>query len=93
MVYDVTEVIVLEYSDDENDNMQCTTASGAPSASSATLTWEDKLCRAKGKFFFITVGLKMKALISGDKQNGSDCVVTCGTIAEYGPHVVDGRFL
>jgi len=33
----VGEVIVSEYSDD----VQCATASSAPSASSATFTWED----------------------------------------------------
>jgi hypothetical protein len=27
------------------------------------------------------------------KQNSSNCVVTCGAIAEKGPHVVDGQFL
>ena len=37
----VSEVIGSEYSDDENDNMQCTTASSASIASSATFTWED----------------------------------------------------
>jgi len=33
------------------------------------------------------------AFISGDKQNGNNCVVTCGAIAQKGPHVVDGQFL
>jgi len=37
----VGEVIGSEYSDDENDNMHCTTASIAPIALSATFTWED----------------------------------------------------
>jgi len=37
----VDEVISSEYSDDENDSMQCTTASIASTASSATFTWED----------------------------------------------------
>ena len=37
----VGEVIGSEYSDDESDNMECTTASIAPIASSATFTWED----------------------------------------------------
>jgi hypothetical protein len=37
----VGEVIVSEYSDDESDCVQCATASSAPSASSATFTWED----------------------------------------------------
>jgi hypothetical protein len=37
----VGEVIVSEYSDDESDGVQCATASSAPSASSATFTWED----------------------------------------------------
>jgi len=30
------------------------------------------------------------AFISGDTNN---CVVTCGAIAEKGPHVVDGQYL
>jgi len=33
------------------------------------------------------------ALISGDKRNSSNCVVTCGAIAGKGPHIVDGQFL
>jgi len=37
----VGEVIGSEYSDDESDNMQCTTASIESTASSATFTWED----------------------------------------------------
>jgi len=37
----VGEVIVSEYSDHESDDVQCATASSAPSASSATYTWED----------------------------------------------------
>ena len=37
----VCEVIVSEYSDDESDDVQCATTSSAPSASSATFTWED----------------------------------------------------
>jgi len=37
----VGEVIVSEYSDDESDDVQYATASSAPSASSATFTWED----------------------------------------------------
>ena len=37
----VGEVIVSENSDDESDDVQCATASSAPSASSATFTWED----------------------------------------------------
>ena len=35
----VGQVIVSEYSDD--DDVQCATASSAPSALSATFTWED----------------------------------------------------
>ena len=37
----VGEVIVSENSDDESDDVQCATASSAPSASNATFTWED----------------------------------------------------
>ena len=37
----VGEVIGSEYSDEESDDVQCATASSAPSASSATFTWED----------------------------------------------------
>jgi len=37
----VGEVIGSEYSDDESDDVQCTIVSIAPSASSATFTWED----------------------------------------------------
>ena len=37
----VGEVNGLESSDNESDNVQCATASSAPSASSATFTWED----------------------------------------------------
>jgi len=37
----VGEVMVSEYSDKESDNVRCATASIAPSASSATFTWED----------------------------------------------------
>ena len=36
----VCEVIVSENSD-ESDDVQCATASSAPSASTATFTWED----------------------------------------------------
>ena len=39
--FTVGEVIGSEYSDDESDNMEFTTASIAPIASSATFTWED----------------------------------------------------
>ena len=37
----VVEVIVSEGSDNESDNVQCDTASSAPTASSATFTCED----------------------------------------------------
>ena len=37
----VVEVIGSEYSDDESDDVQCAIASSAPTASSATFTWED----------------------------------------------------
>jgi hypothetical protein len=37
----VGEVIVAECCDNESDNVQFATASGAPSASSAIYTWED----------------------------------------------------
>jgi len=37
----VGKVIGSEYSDVESDDVQCATASSAPSASSATFTWED----------------------------------------------------
>jgi len=37
----VVEVIGSECSANENDNVQCTAASSAPTASSATFTWED----------------------------------------------------
>ena len=49
----VGEVIGSEYSDNENYNMQCTTASIASTASSATFTWEDmtKYVGQKENFF------------------------------------------
>jgi hypothetical protein len=55
------EVIVSEYSDKESDDVQCATASSAPSASSATFTWED-LTNYVGQMenFFDNCGLKMK---------------------------------
>jgi len=37
----VVEVLSSECSDSESDNVQCATASSAPTASSATFTWED----------------------------------------------------
>ena len=37
----VVEVIVLECSDNESDDVQCATASSAPTATSATFTWEN----------------------------------------------------
>ena len=37
----VVEVIGSECSDSESDDVQCATASGAPTASSATFRWED----------------------------------------------------
>ena len=37
----VGKVIVSEYRNDESDDVPCATASSAPSASSATFTWED----------------------------------------------------
>jgi hypothetical protein len=37
----VGEVIVSEYNDEESDDVQCATASSAPSALSASFTWED----------------------------------------------------
>jgi len=57
--FTVGEVIISEYSDDENDDVKCATASSVPSASSTTFTWED-MTNYAGKIFFITVGLKMK---------------------------------
>ena len=58
----VGEVIVSENSDDESDDVQCATAFSAPSASSATFTWEDMTDYVvqRETFFLITVGLKMK---------------------------------
>jgi hypothetical protein len=58
----VGEVIVSEYSYDEGDDVECATASSAPSASSATFAWEDmtNYVRQREIFFFIIVGLKMK---------------------------------
>ena len=57
----VGEVIVSEYSDDEIDDVQCATASSAPTASSATFTWEDMTNYVgQREIFLITVGLKMK---------------------------------
>jgi len=37
----VVEVLSSECSDSESDDVQCATASSVPTASSATLTWED----------------------------------------------------
>jgi len=37
----VIEVIGLECSDNESDNVQCATSSSVPTATSATFTWED----------------------------------------------------
>ena len=37
----VVEVLSSECSDSESDDVQCATASSAPTASSATFTWED----------------------------------------------------
>ena len=37
----VVEVIDSECSDSESDDAQCDTASSAPTASSATFTWQD----------------------------------------------------
>ena len=37
----VVEVISSECSDNKSDDVQCATASSAPTASSATFTWED----------------------------------------------------
>ena len=37
----VVEVVGLDCSDIESDDAQCATASSAPTASSATFTWED----------------------------------------------------
>jgi len=39
--FTVVEVKLLECSDNENDNVQCATASNAPTALSGTFTWED----------------------------------------------------
>jgi hypothetical protein len=36
----IVEVTSSECSDSENEDVQCATASGAPTASSATFTWE-----------------------------------------------------
>ena len=57
----VGEEIVSENSDDESDDVQCATASSAPSASSATFMWEDMTNYVgQRENFLITVGLKMK---------------------------------
>jgi len=61
----VGEVIGSEYSDDENDNMQCTTAPIESIASSSTFTWED-MTNYVGKM--ITVGLKLTTSL-GKKEN------------------------
>jgi len=39
----VVEVLGSECSDNESDDVQCATASSAPTASSATFTWEDMI--------------------------------------------------
>jgi len=65
----VGEVIGSEYSNDENDNMQCTTASIASIASSSTFMWEDMTNYVGQKEnFLITVGLKMNPIF-GKKEN------------------------
>ena len=38
----VFEIIGSECSHEESDDVQCATASSAPTASSATFTWDDK---------------------------------------------------
>ena len=48
----IGEVIGSEYSDDENDNIQCTTASIVPIASSATFTWEEMTSYVGQKEYF-----------------------------------------
>jgi len=37
----VVQILGSECSDNESDDVQCATASSAPTASSATFTWED----------------------------------------------------
>jgi hypothetical protein len=49
----VGEVIVAECSDNESDNVQFATASGAPSASSAIFTWEDMTYHAGQREQFV----------------------------------------
>jgi len=60
----VGKVIVSKYRDDESDDVQCATASSAPSASCATFTWE-KMTNYAGQRenFLINVGLKMKLTV------------------------------
>ena len=57
----LVEVLGLECSDNESDDVQCATASSAPTASSATFTWEDMtIMQGKGNSLFRTMNLKMK---------------------------------
>jgi len=65
----VGEVIGSEYSDDESDDVQCTTVSIAPSALSATFTWEDMTNYAgQEENFLITVGLKMNPIFWKERK-------------------------
>jgi hypothetical protein len=61
----VGEVIVSEYSDEESDDVQCATASSAPSA---TFTWEDMTNYVRQReFFFYNCGPQNEA------QNETHC--------------------
>ena len=60
----VVEVIGSECSDSESDDAQCATASSAPTASSATFTWEDMTNYiGQRDSLLITMGLKMKLIV------------------------------
>jgi len=60
----VVEVIGSECSDSASDDAQCATASSAPTASSATFTWEDMTNYiGQRDSLLITMGLKMKLIV------------------------------
>ena len=65
----VAEVIVSECSDNETDDVQCATASSAPTASSSTFTWEDMTNYVGQSAVFQT------AFISGDTNKTAAIVL------------------
>ena len=66
----VVEVIGSGCSDNESDNVQCATASSAPTASSATFTWEDMRNYVGQRAVFQT------AFISGDTNKTATIVLS-----------------